>query len=80
MTPYAIQRLTYFIKSSAVSHLVCKSDQETSIKACVDKALVQLHKTTDHENLIVTSESSALGNSQSNGMAERTIQLIEDDV
>ena len=78
--PYAVQRLKDFIKSSGVSHLVCKSDQETSIKACVDETLVQLHKTASHEGLVITPESSAIGESQSNGMAERTIQLIEDDV
>ena len=39
--PYPIQRLKDFIKSSGVLHLDCKSDQETSIKACVDEALVQ---------------------------------------
>ena len=59
---------------------VCKNDQETSIKACVVEALVQLHKTADHENLVVTPESSAIGKLQSNGVAERTIQLIEDAV
>ena len=75
-----MQRLKEFIKSSGVSHLVCKSDHETSIKACVDEALVQLHKTADHENLFVASESSAIEESRSNGMAERTIQLVEDDV
>ena len=78
--PYAMQSLKDFIKSSGVSHLVCKNDQETSIKACVDGALVQLHKTADHENLIVTPESSAIEESQGNGVAKRTIQLIEDDV
>ena len=78
--PYAMQRLKDFMKSSGLSHLVCKSVKETSIKACVDEALVQLHKTADHENLIVASEGSAIGESQSNGLAERTIQLIEDDV
>ena len=78
--PYAVQRLKDFIKSSGVSHLVCKSDQETSIKACVDEALVQLHKTASHESLIPATESSAIGESQSNGVAKRTIQLIEDDV
>ena len=38
--PYAVQRLKDFIKS----------DQETSIKACVEEASVQLHNTADHEN------------------------------
>ena len=68
------------MQSSGASHLVCKSGQETSIKACVYEALVQLHKTADHENWIVASESSAVGESQSNGEAERTIRLVEDDV
>ena len=36
--PYAAQRLKHFIKSSGVPRLVCISDQETSIKACVDEA------------------------------------------
>ena len=58
------------IKSSGVSHLVCKSDQETSIKACVDKASIQLHKTADHGDLIIATECSAIGESQSNGVAE----------
>ena len=40
---------------------------------------MQLHKTAEHENLVVTTESSAIGESHSNGMAERTIQLTEDD-
>ena len=78
--PYAVQRLKDFSKSSGVSHLVCKIDQETAIKACVDEALIQLHKTADHEGLILATESSAIGKSQSNGVAEQTIQLIEDEV
>ena len=60
--------------------MVCKSDQETSTKACVDEALVQLHETANHENLVIAPGSSAIGESQSNGVAERTIQVIEDDV
>ena len=42
--PYAVDRLKDLIKSSGVSHLVCKSDQETSFKARAGEALVQLHK------------------------------------
>ena len=75
-----MQRLKDLIKSSGVSHLVCKSDQEASIKACVDEALVQLHKTADRESLIIATESSAFGESQRDGVAERTILLVEDDV
>ena len=41
---------------------------------------MQLHKTADREDLIVATESSAIGGSQSNGLAERTIQLVEDGV
>ena len=59
--PYAMQRLKDCIKSSGVSHSVCKSDQDTSIKACVDEAFVRLHKTADHESLISATESSAIG-------------------
>ena len=66
------------IKSSGVSHLVCKSDQEISIEAFEDEAVVRLHVAADHGILIITAESSAVGESQSNGTADRTIQLIED--
>ena len=60
--PCAVQRRKDFIKSSGVSQLVCKSDQETAIKACVAEALLQLHKTVDHEDPVIATEAHPLGN------------------
>ena len=42
--------------------------------------MVQVHGTADHESMIITLANSAIGESQSNAVAEGTIQLIEDDV
>ena len=57
-----------------------KSDQESSIGAMVEEALVQLRRTVEHRPLVVVPEVSAVGESQSNGTAERAVQAFEDDL
>ena len=46
----------------------------------VDEALVQLRRTAEHQDLVAVPEVSAVGESQSNGIAERTVQSFEDDL
>lgn len=78
--PYTVHRLNEFFKCTGVPHLVCKSDQESAIGSMVDEALVQLRRTAEHQDLVAVPELSAVGESQSNGIAERTVQAFEDDL
>ena len=78
--PYVVHRLKDFFKASGSQNLVCKSDQESSIGAMVEEALIQLRRTVEHQPLVVVPEVSAVRESQSNGIAERAVQTFEDDL
>ena len=69
-----------FLRENGVTHLVYKSDQERSIKTFIDSSLMMagVAKTEDDAVLCAVPEYSAIGESASNGRAERAVQMIED--
>ena len=75
-------RLADFLKASGVSKMVYKSDQEPALKATIEQALKQVGRTGIEKEgddfLQLVPEYSAVGESPSNGRAERAIQTIED--
>ena len=77
-------RLADFFKSSGISTLVYKSDQEPAIVTAVEQALLKIRRTgeptADEEFISMVPENSAMGESPSNGKAERAVQTIEDMV
>ena len=82
----AILRLSQFIKDSGVPKLVYKSDQERAIAKMTEEALRRAGRNGQPENPDTfdsgleqaVSEHSAIGESASNGRAERTVQAVED--
>ena len=68
-------RLTQYIRETGLSkfNVVTKSDQERSIVAMVDEAVRRSGRSGT-----AVPEASAVGESASNGRAERTVQSIED--
>ena len=82
----ALARLTTFIKESGYPRLVYKSDQERAIAAMIEEALRQAGRTGVPEDpdtfesglSQAICEHSAVGESASNGRAERTVQAVED--
>ena len=74
----AVSRLAQFLKAAGIPKLVYKSDQESSIRAAIEEALRRIGRTGESEAVEAVPESSAVGESASNGRAERTVQAFED--
>ena len=90
----AIDRLASFIKESGVARLVYKTDQEPAINVVADEAVEQRLLLDMTEEALkragrsgtifdpkieqAVAENSAVGESASNGKAERTVQIVED--
>ena len=73
---YAINRLANFIKNSGVRKLVYMADQESALATLMSKAV---HKVGITGELVsAVPENSSVGESQSNGRAERAVQEAED--
>ena len=69
------------LRENGVTHLVYKSDQERNLKTFIDSSFViaGFAKTEDDEAVLcAVLEYSAIGESASNGRAERAVQMIED--
>ena len=80
---YAVRRLVDFIKESGLTKFVYKSDKEVSIIALMDEAIRRSGRAgkllpADVPSPQAVPENSAVGESQSNGRAERTVQTVED--
>ena len=73
-----VGRLAQFLKSTGISKLVYKSDQEPSIRSALEEALRMIGRSGECEPVEAVPESSAVGESASNGRAERAIQSFED--
>ena len=70
-----VRRVSRFIKDSGYLKIAYKSDQEASIRAMLDAAVLQ----SGREGLVqATPEASAVGESQSNGAAESAVCQLED--
>ena len=76
------ERLAEFLKDSGITKLVYKSDQEPAIRAMLEKALTSIGRNGEarsgDEIVQLVPEASAVGESPSNGKAERAVQSIED--
>ena len=79
---HAVRRMCDFIKESGLTKFVYKSDKESSIIALMDEAIRKSGRAGHHmpEDVPVLGvpENSAVGESQSNGRAERAVQTVED--
>ena len=73
---YTGNRVTDFIKNTGVKNFVYLSDQEGSLRATFQAAIRQL--ATDGDIAQAVPEKSAVGERQSNGLAERSVQAFED--
>ena len=74
---YTTQRLGEFIRAQGADHSVYKTDQESALKKYVAEAIFQLNRTAEFIPNAVP-EHLAVGESQSNGVAERNVQKCED--
>ena len=77
----AIEELKVFLEENGVRSRVYKSDQEPSLKAFIDEALKRAGAASSEDDDAVACavpEYSAVGESASNGKAERAVQTIED--
>ena len=78
----AIKRLAGFIKACGLVQFTYRSDQEPSLLALVEEAILlsgRDAKAASKEEVIVAApELSSVGESQSNGKAERGVQVVED--
>ena len=75
----AIRRVARFFTECGLTHFALRSDQESSIKAILVEAVAMSSKTSeDEEPSVAPQELSSVGESQSNGKAERTVQRVED--
>ena len=78
---HAVERLSSFLKDSGVNRLIYKCDQESSLKKLLEETLRrtgragELFNPTLHQAI---AEHSAVGESPSNGRAERAVQTFED--
>ena len=78
---YTASRLCQFIRECGVSEFVYKSDQEASVVALIHEVVRRSTTPGDLYYGLVTSavpENSAVGESQSNARAERSVQSFED--
>ena len=70
-----ISRMASFIKDSGYSSIDYRSDQEPSIRAMFEEAFKVAGREGLHQ---MVPEASAVGESQSNGKAESSVQKVED--
>ena len=75
-------RLASFFREAGHSHIIYKNDQEPALCATVAEAIRRSNRSGDGkptaEVIQMVPEWSAVGESPSNGKAERTVQLVED--
>ena len=73
--PYVVERMATFIRDTGLNNFnfVVKSDQESSIVAMMEQAIRRSGR-----NGTAVPEASAVGESASNGRAERAVQTVED--
>ena len=82
----AVNRLTSFIRETGYAQLVYKSDQESALTKMVETSLRSAGRAGIPEDAETfesglaqaVNEHSAVGESASNGRAERTVQIVED--
>ena len=75
---FATRRLAAFLRACGMRHFTFMSDQEGALRTMVDEA-VRLTQGRG-EWVGAVPENSAVGESQSNGRAERAVQDVEDHI
>ena len=78
---YVMTRLAAFIRDNGYTKVVYKSNQESSIRAMFEEAFRRSGRHGDCYNPQLKQfipESSAVGESQSNGKAEGSVHRLED--
>ena len=75
---YAVGRLTEFLKNAGITRMVHMSDQETSLGAMIEASIEKLRGVTTWAGSV--RETSAVGESQSNGKAEAAVKAVEDQI
>ena len=73
---YAVERLTDLLRNSGVTRMVHMSDQEKAIGAMIEASIQKLSGSTEWVGSV--KETSAVGESQSNGKAEAAVKVFED--
>ena len=75
-----IDRIARFIKDAGIHKCAYKSDQERPLVYALEKAFQKAGRTLKVEEAlsVVPPEHSSVGESASNGYAERGVQLFED--
>ena len=73
-----VKRLANFIKESGLSKMVYKTDQESALRSTIEEALRRTGRSGVFESFEAVPELSAVGESASNGKAERAVQTFED--
>ena len=74
------QQALDMFKEAGISNMVYKTDQSSPIRVMVDEALRTTGKSGIFGSYEAVPEYSAIGESASNGRAERTVQSIEDQL
>ena len=73
-----VSRLAAFFKSAGIPKLVYKTDQESALRSTIEEALKSVGRSGRFESFEAVPEASAVGESASNGKAERSVQAFED--
>ena len=80
--PENVTRLAKFIKNIGLTRFAYRSDQERAVIALIDSAALEANrqavKEGTNEAIVAASENSSVGESASNGAAERAVQSFED--
>ena len=71
-------RLAAFFKEAGIPEIIYTTDQEYSLKGMIEEALRRTGRSGKLEAFEAVPEASAVGESASNGRAERAVQSIED--
>ena len=79
-----VDRLAEFFRNTGIPKLVYKQDQEPAIRNAIERALTKVGRhgepIPDEQLIQMIPEFSAVGQSPSNGRAERAVQSVEDMV
>ena len=75
-----VKRLSNFIKESGIWKMVYKTDQESALRSTIEEALRRTGRSGVFESFEAVPEMSAVGESASNGKAERAVQTFEDQL
>ena len=75
-----VTRLSHLIKESGLSKMVYKTDQESALRSTIEEALRRTGRSSTFETFEAAPEVSAVGESASNGKAERAVQTFEDQL